>query len=352
MKIIKTFGFVILVLVILFGLFLGYFSLTDYNPEERILIFKSDEPDTLNAKTLNLSFLCWNIGYGGLGKEMDFFYDGGSHVRTSREITVNNLDKIYNFLVKNNSIDFILLQEVDTHSKRSYFVDETEAIGNVVPDYFQSFSTNYLVKFVPVPPTNPMGKVTSGLLTLSKFTPVSSERYNFPGDYAWPMKLFMLDRCFLVNRYILTNGKQLLIINTHNSAFDDGSLKKQEMNYLKKFILEEYKQGNYILVGGDWNQNPPGFTPGKFIRNIEYENFQLAAIENNYLPDTWSWLYDETIPTNRSLKAPYDPELTSKTILDFYLISPNLKCLGTSTQDLEFENADHQPVFTIVQLRE
>ncbi|MCK4464260.1 MAG: hypothetical protein KAU83_01000, partial [Bacteroidales bacterium] len=145
MKIIKTFAFVILVLVVLFGIFLGYFSLTDYNPEERILIFKSDEPDTLNAENLNLSFLCWNIGYGGLGKEMDFFYDGGSHVRTSKEITVNNLDKINDFLVKNDSIDFILLQEVDTHSKRSYFVDETEAIGYVVPDYFQSFSTNYLV---------------------------------------------------------------------------------------------------------------------------------------------------------------------------------------------------------------
>jgi len=35
MKIIKTFGFVILVLVVLFSLFPGYFSLTDYNPEDK-----------------------------------------------------------------------------------------------------------------------------------------------------------------------------------------------------------------------------------------------------------------------------------------------------------------------------
>ncbi|MBA7550101.1 hypothetical protein ES705_42607 [subsurface metagenome] len=94
-----------------------------------------------------------------------------------------------------------------------------------------------------------------------------------------------------------------------------------------------------------------GLFPGYFSLT-DYNPEERILISKSDEPDTWSWLYDETIPTNRSLKAPYDPELTSKTILDFYLISPNLKRLGTSAQDLEFENADHQPVFTIVQLGE
>jgi len=71
----------------------------------------------------------------------------------------------------------------------------------------------------------------------------------------------MLDRCFLVNRYPLKNGKELLIVNTHNSAYDNGTLKKQEMAFLKQWLLDENNKGNYIVVGGDWNQCPPRFKP-------------------------------------------------------------------------------------------
>jgi endonuclease/exonuclease/phosphatase family metal-dependent hydrolase len=351
MKILKIVGFVFLLLIVAFGIFLVYFSLTDYNPQKRILIFESKKPDTINLENLNLSFLCWNIGYGGLGKEMDFFYDGGTNVRTTQAKTIKNLNEIKKFILKNDSVDFILLQEIDICSKRSYFIDEAKAISYVVPDFFQSFGTNYLVKFVPVPLANPMGKTNSGLLTLSRYIPVSSERFNLPGDYPWPKKLFMLDRCILVNRYILTNCKQLIVVNIHNSAFDDGSLKKQEMNYLIKFILEEYNKGNYICAGGDWNQNPPGFQSEKFISEIKYENFQLTQIEYNCFPDNWKWGYDRMIPTNRSLKASYDPILTSKTILDFYLISPNLEYIVIQSHDLGFENSDHQPVFTVVRAK-
>ena len=46
----------------------------------------------------------------------------------------------------------------------------------------------------------------------------------------------MLDRCFLVNRYPVSNGNELLMINTHNSAYDDGSLRKQQMDFLKDFL--------------------------------------------------------------------------------------------------------------------
>lgn len=35
-----------------------------------------------------------NIGYAGLGDNMDFFYDGGRRVRDSRERTARNLKEI------------------------------------------------------------------------------------------------------------------------------------------------------------------------------------------------------------------------------------------------------------------
>ena len=126
-------------------------------------------------------------------------------------------------------------------------------------DYSTSFAKNYDVFFVPVPPATPMGKVLSGLTIFGKYQPTSSVRYSFPGEYGFPKQLFMLDRCFLVNRYPLSNGKELLIINTHNEAFDPGQIRKAQMSYLKDFLLTEFRNGNYIITGGDWNQAPPGF---------------------------------------------------------------------------------------------
>jgi len=163
-----------------------------------------------------------------------------------------------------------------------------------------------------------------------------------PGQYAWPKQLFMLDRCFLVMRIPVNNGKELLIINTHNEAYDDGTIRDQQMNYLKAFLLKEYNKGNYIVVGGDWNQCPPGFTP-RFDGEI-FDTVNNKAIERDYLPADWQWVYGSQIPTNRRLDIPYTRGLTLTTVIDFYLLSPNVRSMAVKTIDLSFENSDHQPV--------
>ena len=66
----------------------------------------------------------------------------------------------------------------------------------------------------------------------------------------------MLDRCFLLSRLALPDGKELVLINTHNEAFDDGSQRNQQMAVLKELMLKEYEKGNYVITGGDWNLNP------------------------------------------------------------------------------------------------
>ena len=82
----------------------------------------------------------------------------------------------------------------------------------------------------------------------------------------------MLDRCFMVNRYPLENGKELLVINTHNEAFDPGEIRKAQMAYLKEFLLSEYAKGNYIIAGGDWNMSPPDFKPEFTRKQSKYRS--------------------------------------------------------------------------------
>ncbi len=343
MKILRVILYLFISLIILFAIFVLVASLSDYKPDEIEVLSESASPDTLQLSE-SLNILSWNIGYGGLGDDMDFFYDEGKQVRTTKARSIENLEAISGFLSKNDTVDIFLLQEVDMHSKRTYFINEVLQLAESLSFKNYSFAFNYKVFFVPLPVTEPMGKVHSGLLSLSKFKPFLVERYDFPGSYAWPKNLFMLDRCILVKRYLLSNQKELLVINTHNSAFDGGELKKHEMEYLKNFVLNEYNDGNYIIVGGDWNQNPPGFDNSSINKGSGYRNFELASISSDYLPVGWKWSYDESFPTNRSLVSPYDPQNSATTILDFFLLSPNIHAQTVKTTNLEFKNSDHQPV--------
>lgn len=349
MKTLKNFAKIVGACIFLFLLFVAYASISDYKPKPTEIIYESEFPDSIDVNK-SLSIMIWNIGYCGLSDDMDFFYDGGKQVRTSKENVYENFEFINSALESNDSLDFIMLQEVDIHSKRSYYLNELDSFIQTLPNFTSFFGKNYDVTFVPTPPTNPLGRVKSGLVSFTKFNPKSVVRYAFPGNYSWPVKLFMLDRCFLVKRFPTNNQKELIVINTHNSAYDDGSLKKQQMEYLKSFLLEEYQKGNYIIVGGDWNQNPPDVDYSEIKKNSPTKRFVLNPIEKNYLPDNWKWFYDSKTPTNRYLNAPYVKGKTITPIIDFYLMSPNIFSEQIKTHNFEFQHSDHQPVISTIRL--
>ncbi len=339
-KIFKTLFSIIILGVFIFASFLIYATVADYKPEPETVIYKGDVTKKIPVNE-KLDFMIWNIGYCGLSKDMDFFYDGGKNVRPTSKIVKDNLSEIKAFIKEQAQIDFFLFQEVDVDSKRSYGTNQYDEIKELFPEYHTSFGKNYDVSFVPVPVSSPMGKVLSGLQTLSTYKPESVIRHSFPGNYSWPQGLFMLDRCFLVNKYPLQNNKELIVINTHNSAYDDGNLRKGQMEYLAKFLTTEYEKGNYIIVGGDWNQCPPDFKP-EFKNNI-MDNTNRMDISKEFMPD-WKWIYQNKIPTNRRVDIPYYKGKTLTTVIDFFLVSPNIDTDEPKGINLDFENSDHQPV--------
>ncbi len=274
---------------------------------------------------------------------MDFFYDSGKKVRDTRERTMINLDSINHFLKRNSSRTFMMIQEIDLHSKRSYFINEVDVLMKHL-NYYSVIAPNYVVGFVPIPPASPMGQVNSGIMNLSKFLPVNSIRYGYPGLFGWPNRLFNLRRCMLVNRYHTTNRKELVLINTHISAFDNGRMKELEMKYLKDFVMAEYAKGNYVIAGGDWNQSPPNFPLTKFGKNYKVDFFKLTNIEADFMPNTWKWIFDPQTPTNRYLNEAYSPGKTVRCVIDQFLISPNIEVLDNKTFDLRFRNSDHNPI--------
>jgi len=330
------------------GIFI-YASITEFKPAQVEALTTAKKGVQTIPTDKELSLLSWNIGYAGLGAEMDFFYEGGDMVQPTELQNNEYLKGIIDFVSQNDSIDFLLFQEVDFDSKRSHYSNQSDLLHSILKDYNKIQTFNYKSKYIPIPFMNPMGKVNSGLVTFSKYSSSESHRISTPGSYSWPKRLFMLKRCFLVTRFKVENRKELILFNIHNSAFDDADeLRKEELKLLKELIENEFEAGNYVIVGGDWNQNPPGSD----IRSIkDYISKEVWPIEKNYLSNIWGWAFDPHVPTNRDVSEAFEKSTTKTTILDFFLVSPNIEIIEPRTVDLGFEYSDHQPSITKIILK-
>ncbi len=274
---------------------------------------------------------------------MDFFYDGGKQVKTPKNLVRKYAKGISNLLNEHKDFDFYFFQEVDSFAWRSNKTNQIELLHSVFPHYQYSYVPNYNSFFIPIPITNPLGKVASGLVNFSKYNCISSERFAYHSSYPWPKNVFMLDRCFLVNKYPLQNGKQLIIINTHNSAFDSGGkLKEVEMQTIRDFMISEYKKGNFVVAGGDWNQNPVGFLKNNIAPT--FVTHEVLPIKPGLFPGTWQFVYDPSKPTNRKVHISWDPLCTSTSIIDFFIVSPNIQIDEIKTLSENFQNSDHEPI--------
>ncbi|MCG8696438.1 MAG: endonuclease/exonuclease/phosphatase family protein, partial [Bacteroidales bacterium] len=332
-KVIQIFLIFVMLLGIGIAGFLLIASKNDYRPKEVHMVADYEFSIPLMSSD-TFSILSWNIGYAGLGEKMDFFYDGGKHVRDIEDNVRRNLYMLCDVLKDSDTVDFMLLQEVDSMSKRTYQINQLEWLENQLPYFFSYFAVNYKVPYVPVPIKSPMGNVNSGLLTFSRELSQRAYRYSYPENFSWPQRIFILDRCFLTNIYLLDNGKKFILINTHHSAFDDGTLRAKQNEYLANYIQNEYSKGNYVLVGGDWNQCPPEFKP-RFTNQL-FDTVSLMHIPKGYPGDKWSFHFDRKVPTNRRTTTPYNREKSLTTVLDYYLASPNIEVLETKTMDLQF----------------
>ena len=328
-------------------LFLGVSWIAEYRPDAReTVIYDTAEPVFLPD---TLTVLSWNIGYAGLGDDMDFFYDGGKRVRDSRRRTLENLRNIVAELRKADA-DIMLLQEVDCDSHRSYGIREVDSLRAAFPGYVLSFAYNYRAWWVPIPLRSPMGRVGSGLVTLSRVVPLQAQRVQYPSAFPFPVRLFNLKRCLLALQFRTAGGDTVLIGNTHNTAYDAGGMRDAEMRCLGGMLRRDAARGVVSVVGGDWNQYPPGYTPSP--EELSNEFFVPQAVDSQVFGPGFRFAYDDSAPSLRYLDAPWTPvpedgeprQRPQTTLTDFFLVSPGVRVLSVRTLPLGFRSSDHNPV--------
>lgn len=337
-----------LVMILLVALlaFIGISILSDYKPEKQVII----EPQTGNSnekvsRNKDYTIVTYNMGYGGLGKEQDFFMDGGTGkgAKSLKEVE-QNTDFIVDYINK-ISPDFAFLQEVDTSAKRSFNINQLDRFTN--GDYSTVFAYNYKVLYVPVPiPVfNAMGGVESGILTLSKTHPDSSVRHQFDGEEMFLQQLFDLDRCFTVTRFNVEKEQELVLINAHFSAFDKGGvIREQQLSQMQQILVEEQQKGNYVILGGDFNHELPGTSSDNFSWTDKYPDWCMV-LPQEFTPDGFSWANDSTSPTVRSVDHRYVDGENFVAVIDGFLVSNNIDIISVKNRgDFNFENSDHNPV--------
>ena len=340
-KVLKFSGIVVGVLLALVIIFFFFAAATEYKPKDKEDVEFVSALDVMEKESFDIVTL--NMGYAGLGEEMDFFMDGGEGVNPESEERVReNLTGIEKMLDLTNP-DFYFIQEIDKDSSRSYHIDETEYIQKEYAS--RAYAQNYVCKWVPYPVAHMIGSVDSGIMTLSTYKMDSAERISLPNNQSWPKSMFMLKRCMLVNRIpIKDSDKQLVLVNFHLEAYDDDKTKTEPTKVVVDFIKQEYAKGNYVVAGGDFNQSFPGAEEA--FPTISGDMWRPGKIDPAMFPEGWEVCYSLDAPSCRSINQPFTGLEGHHTFcLDRFILSPNLKCDIVVTINCNFKDTDHNPVY-------
>lgn len=344
----STLAFLLLIVVTV----LGYLTMDEYNPDD----VEKLEVENYGGKILKtdkpIRIMTWNIGYGALGDNADFFMDGGQMVNTATGERVRyNLDGMIDRIDEINP-DILLIQEIDRNSTRSHFIDEYEYIkknsGSFVAKNQSSFAYNFKVSFVPYP-IPPIGKVEGGIATYSSYEIDDAKRIKLPCPFSWPIRTGNLKRCLQVMRMPIEGSeKELVLINLHLEAYDDGEGKIAQTNVLKELMSEELNKGNYVIAGGDFNQVFSNIDTSGYP--VLENNWEAGAIDVAEFGDDFQFVTDVSNPTCRSLGEVYadaqdkSPEAFQYYVIDGFIVSGNIEVHNLRTHNTVFQYSDHNPV--------
>ena len=338
-----------LALVVLAVGLVGYLTVTEYMPAYA----ENADRGSYNAITQidfgkKYSIISFNTGYAGLGEDADFFMDGGDGVNPESEaIVLNNMSGIERIMSEADA-DFILLQEVDTNSHRSFGQNQWLSYEGTLKNYESRFALNYSCRYVPYPLTEFIGTVNSGLATYSRYDIRSATRYSLTNEFDWPVRVAQLKRCLLVSRLpiLVAEGQEpveLVLVNLHLEAYDDDATRIAQTKQLMALIEEEYAKGNFVIAGGDFNQSFPNGTDKYPLLDKDF----WAPGELKSLKNGWQYAYDDRRPSCRLLNEAYDPRNsdTQFYIIDGFILSPNVELKTVYTMDEGFVYSDHNPVY-------
>lgn len=312
--------------------------------------FQSDFVNTGKTYTVGT----YNVGFGAYLPDYSFFMDGGKYSRCySGESSADTIQKAAGLALQYKP-DFMMFQEVDRDSTRSYHVNQEALITNIFDNYYETFAVNYDSAYLFYPFTEPIGASYSGIAMYSKYEIRESLRRSLPISTGFS-KFLDLDRCYSINRVKVDNGKELVLFLVHLSAYGNSDeIRQGQLNMLFQDMEEELQKGNYIICGGDFNHNLKA-------DEADSENCESWAypFPRSRMPEGIGFAMDRleeeavaNMPeSGRNSDMEYVPGETFTCTLDGFIISDNIDLEDYKVIDSGFAYSDHEPVFMDFQLK-
>lgn len=358
-KALKVILSIILAVAVIAGIYVAYAMLSYYRIADN-QILDVDNPTGVSRDYVpaghKYSLTSWNIGFAAYLQDYTFFMDGGKESRArSKEAVLDSMEHITDVLEKENS-DFNFIQEVDFDATRSYKVDERQIIRDRFKDESYVFAQNYDSPYLFYPFTSPHGKNKAGLVTLSKYEIRDAMRRSLPiqTDVA---KFLDLDRCFSLSRVVTSDRHSLVLINFHLSAYTtDTTIVFSQLNMLYKIMQEEYRRGNYVICGGDFNMDLLGDSASVFGvsggRNASWcQPFPVDEMPPHIMLVA---PYDrkDPYPSCRNNDMPYTPGKSFTCTVDGFLVTDNVKVNEVEVLRQDFMYSDHNPIHLEFELKQ
>ena len=376
-----TLGAILGFLIICVIAYVAYLLLSYYRIGNVAL--KVNNNSVLHEIKVDTTYSCatYNIGFGAYSQDYTFFMDEGydddgnkttghySKAKSRKEVIFNTNGVISAITALN--ADFVFLQEVDTDSTRSFHINQNVMITEAFKEYDNDYAVNFHTAFLPYPIYDMHGSVNGGITTLSRYAIKEAKRMQYTVSTSLT-KMFDLDRCFSVSSVQVENGRTLYLVNSHMSAYDKGgTIRETQMEELNAFLEKCKNNGDYVIVGGDFNHDLVTYNPdynynddsnrafGMTKRTPDWVSFFFNESGTNPLTSSYRVVASDNTPTCRNNDIQWKEGDTFVCTVDGFIISDNIEVemhynilteQGNKGVD-GFAYSDHEPAYMTFRLK-
>lgn len=303
-------------------------------------------PETQTAQAgVTYTAISYNIGFGAYDPDFSFFMDGGTESWAKSPESVNALVTGAGSCAASYSPDLVFFEEVDFNSTRSHHINERALLDTLLPAYDAAFAVNFDSPYLFYPFHQPHGKSLSGIGLYSRFHMTGSLRRSLPITTS-VTKIVDLDRCYMVSRVPMADGRELVLYTVHLTAYtSDHTVREAQLDMLVGDMTAEYEAGNAVICGGDFNM--------EMLSTVLDEHTPdwarpMDRAELGVFVNAWDVISDEDRAAQagscRDTADVYKPGETELFTLDTFVVSPNVTVESMTCIDTGFAYSDHNPV--------
>lgn len=333
----KKLGLILLALIAAFAVYVGVFLVANHAIAGSARDVQRVARDGLPTAGRTLDVLTWNLGYAGLGAESDFVADGGAHTfPPSRAIVRRNADAIAAQLGKENA-DIILNEEMARGGPVNFHIDLKKRVDGVFANRERIFYADFKTRLMPWPL-----HMEHGQAIYSRVAVESTDLVPLPAEDSGIMGV-RRRYAATVARLPMQGGGGWTVASVHLAAFDENAeVRMRQLSELLAWAQGEYAKGRHVVLGGDWNlrlgeTNFPHTTEQKYL-------FWVFPFPQVALPEGWRIAADFSKPTVRTNQKPFVRGENYMTVIDGFIVSPNVNIDNVEGVDLNFAHSDHNPV--------